>query len=182
MKPHPVFKTINKKFIQAVDVLKTAYREHPIQKNLSDGGIGKIISPSNPSVVGKVRKDETNLNHYQLLTFADHFKIPYEYFYYEDLTFTFSFDQNNPDNFFSKVDGGTPTDTADNIEKKVENTDDLKDLYNKEKVEVYKNLYKNTQEMNKSKDDLIAAKNKQIEMLTQYNDRLEEMLDQNEML
>ncbi len=177
MRSHPTFKVINKKFLQAVDHIKAAYEAHPTKKKLFDNGIGTIISPSNKSVVGGIRKGQENLNHYQLLTFADHFNIPYEYFYYEHLELTFAFDQNNPDNFFSNLTDNrqiSPDEVTEGELKK--NGIAHHDLGN-DKIEVYQNLLKSAKEVNNSKDILIAAKDEQIVVLTRYNEKLEKLLE-----
>ncbi|WP_299243106.1 hypothetical protein [uncultured Aquimarina sp.] len=180
MRSHPAFKLINKKFIEAVDVLKAAYEQHPSKKKLFDNGVGVIISPNNKSKVGKIRKGEDNLNHYELLIFAEHFSIPIEYFYYEDLIFTFSFDKNNPDNFISKVKSKKPYSHNSNIEIDKEpsgNDNALNETFDSDKIDLYQSLLKTCQEMNATKDQLILAKDKQIDVLTKYNESLEKRLE-----
>ena len=128
MNPHPVFKIIDEKFVQAVNTIQEAYQKHPDKNKMSDNRIGLIISPSNRYVVKKIRKGEASLNHYQMLTFADHFNIPYEYFYYKDLVFEFSFTKNDPSGFVSDVNARTLdthlTDKIHTFVKQLEESDD----------------------------------------------------------
>lgn len=103
MTAHPVFKIINAKFILALNTIQEAFKAHPDKKPLTDNAVGQIISPNNRGVIKDIRNGERNLNHYQMLTFADYYNIPYEYFYYESMTFSFSFEKNDPDMYVSQT-------------------------------------------------------------------------------
>jgi len=117
MNQHPVFEIINEQFIKAVDKILLTYQQYSKDIKMSDNKIGGILSPNNKYVVKKIRDGKVNLNHYQMLTFADHFKIPYEYFYHRDLGFDFILENNQ---ISTKADGRNKEEFENHIQQKID--------------------------------------------------------------
>ncbi|WP_027393127.1 hypothetical protein [Aquimarina latercula] len=103
MKNHPALDCIDHQFILAVDQIKAAYKENKNTKHISDHGIGGIIYPTNKTIVKNVRDREKHLPHLVMIAFAEHFNIEIGYFYDKNKTFTFSFEQHDPNNFLSNI-------------------------------------------------------------------------------
>lgn len=176
MKPHPVFKIINKQFIEAVNKLQRIYGEHPTKKRLTDNSIARVISPNNRSIVGKIRQEESNLTHYQMLTFADKYQIPYAYFYDERSNFSCYFDEDNGGKLISEVTFAEHYVKHDDVNELTSSDTAIKNA--EDTPTQIDHLIQATKQMNEVKDQLIESKDEQIKVLTKYNQRLEKLLDQ----
>lgn len=80
MKENPVYDDIDIKFVQAVDEVITVNTELGIKPN-NDSSLGKIVYPTNRSIISSVRGRSKHIPHLALINFAKEFKVDMNYFY-----------------------------------------------------------------------------------------------------
>lgn len=115
MKTKQEIVAIDKKFISALDQVKLAAKELGIKPN-SDSGICKLIYPSSRSVISTVRSGKNHIPHVALINFAKLYNVNMNYFYFDDVPFTFDFKNlvpktNNQKNKHLNLKDITPKDS-----------------------------------------------------------------------
>jgi hypothetical protein len=80
MKENPVYDDIDVKFVQAVDEVITVNTELGIKPN-NDSSLGKIVYPTNRSIISSVRGRSKHIPHLALINFAKEFNVDMNYFY-----------------------------------------------------------------------------------------------------
>ncbi len=80
MKENPVYDDIDIKFVQAVDEVIAVNLELGIKPN-NDSSLGKIVYPTNRSIVSAVRSRSKHIPHLALINFAKQFNVDMNYFY-----------------------------------------------------------------------------------------------------
>lgn len=80
MKENPVYDDIDIKFVQAVDEVITVNTELGIKPN-NDSSLGKIVYPTNRSIVSAVRSRSKHIPHLAIINFAKQFNVDMNYFY-----------------------------------------------------------------------------------------------------
>lgn len=83
MKKSPQFENIDLKFVSALDEVIAVNKELGLKPN-NDSGVGKIIYPSNRSIISSVRSRSKHIPHLALMNFAKEFKVDMNYFYSEE--------------------------------------------------------------------------------------------------
>lgn len=89
---------INELFIKAIDKIQEQAKLIGLKSKKSDNGIGKVIYPSSSGIVNSVRNKSNNIPHTALINFAKQFNVDMNYFYHENVTLKFNFD-----NFKSEI-------------------------------------------------------------------------------
>ena len=87
---------VNKQLLKAVDIILTYNRSNGIALT-SDSAMGKIISPSYPSLIKEMRKGARNLPHKALLRFVATYPYDMNYFYKEELDFIYPLEAEEPE-------------------------------------------------------------------------------------
>jgi hypothetical protein len=82
MKESPQYDEIDEKFVQAVDEVITLNSELGIKPS-NDSSIGKLIYPTNRSIVSAVRSRSKHIPHLAIINFAKQFNVDMNYFYAE---------------------------------------------------------------------------------------------------
>jgi hypothetical protein len=80
MKKNPVYDDIDIKFVQAVDEVITVNTELGIKPN-NDSSLGKVVYPTNRSIVSAVRSRSKHIPHLAIINFAKQFNVDMNYFY-----------------------------------------------------------------------------------------------------
>lgn len=80
--------TVNAQLIKAIDII-IAYNKSEGLPVTSDSAMGKIITPSFPSIVKELRKGARNVPHIGLLRFVAAFPYDMNYFYDDRLDFIY---------------------------------------------------------------------------------------------
>jgi len=80
MKKSPQYVNIDTKFVTALDEVIAVNTELGIKPN-NDSGIGKLIYPSNRSIISSVRSRSKHIPHLALMNFAREFRVDMNYFY-----------------------------------------------------------------------------------------------------
>lgn len=80
MKENQVYDDIDIKFVQAVDEVITVNTELGIKPN-NDSSLGKIVYPTNRSIVSAVRSRSKHIPHLAIINFAKQFNVDMNYFY-----------------------------------------------------------------------------------------------------
>ncbi|WP_339625395.1 hypothetical protein [uncultured Winogradskyella sp.] len=83
MKKSPQFENIDLKFVSALDEVIAVNTELGIKPN-NDSSIGRVIYPSNRSIISSVRSRAKHIPHLALMNFAKEFKVDMNYFYTEE--------------------------------------------------------------------------------------------------
>lgn len=83
MKENPLLDDIDKKFIKAVDEVIAINTELGI-KPANDSAVGKVVYPTNRSIVSAVRGRSKHIPHIALINFAKEFKVDMNYFYRDE--------------------------------------------------------------------------------------------------
>lgn len=80
MKKSPKYVNIDEKFVDALDEVIAVNTKLGIKPN-NDSSIGKIIYPSNRSIISSVRSKSKHIPHLALINFANEFSVDMNYFY-----------------------------------------------------------------------------------------------------
>ncbi|MHA7058427.1 hypothetical protein ACWGOQ_0014490 [Aquimarina sp. M1] len=80
MKQNPDYDTIDLKFIEAIDTVLEKNDELGIKPS-NDSSLGKLIYPSNRSIISSVRSRAKHIPHLALINFAKLFDVDMNYFY-----------------------------------------------------------------------------------------------------
>lgn len=88
MKTTYTLDTVNTQLIKAVDTI-LAYNKSKGLPVTSDSAMGKIISPTFPSIVKELRKGARNVPHIGLIRFVASFPYDMNYFYQKELDFIY---------------------------------------------------------------------------------------------
>ncbi|TGV03582.1 hypothetical protein [Flavivirga rizhaonensis] len=89
MKDNDLYAKIDKKFIQAVDKIVGINKEIGIKPS-NDSSIGKLIYPSNRSIISSVRGKSKHIPHTALINLAKEFNLDMNYFYYDGLELNYA--------------------------------------------------------------------------------------------
>lgn len=85
MKQNPLYDNIDEKFVKAVDEVIAANTELGIKPS-RDSAIGRLVYPSNRSIISAVRSRSKHIPHIALINFSKHFNVDMNYFYNENFT------------------------------------------------------------------------------------------------
>ena len=80
MKEHPAYNYIDTKFVQAVDEVIAKNKELGIKPN-NDSSLGRVVYPTNRSIISSVRARAKHIPHLALINFAKEFNVDMNYFY-----------------------------------------------------------------------------------------------------
>ncbi|WP_046758016.1 hypothetical protein [Kordia jejudonensis] len=100
---------ISELFIEAVDRIQEEAEQIGFKSKKSDNGIGKVIYPTSPGIVNSVRNKKNNIPHTALINFAKQFNVDMNYFYHDNISFKFNFD-----NFNSEIKNYTKSEMQEN--------------------------------------------------------------------
>ena len=85
MKQNPLYNNIDEKFVKAVDEVIAVNTELGIKPS-RDSAIGRLVYPSNRSIISAVRSRSKHIPHIALINFAKQFNVDMNYFYNENFT------------------------------------------------------------------------------------------------
>ena len=85
MRQNPLYDEIDEKFVKAVDEVIAVNSELGI-KPIRDSAIGKLIYPSNRSIISSVRGRSKHIPHVAIINFAKQFNVDMNYFYNDEST------------------------------------------------------------------------------------------------
>ncbi len=80
MRQNPLYTIIDDKFLDAVDEIKRINTKLGIKPN-KDSAIGRLIYPSNRSIISSVRSQAKHIPHIAIINFAKEFNVDMNYFY-----------------------------------------------------------------------------------------------------
>ncbi len=153
MRTTHTLETVNSQLIKAVDII-LAYNRLEGLPVTSDSAMGKIISPTFPSIVKELRKGARNVPHIGLVRFVASFPYDMNYFYNKDLDFIYP------------PQSKEPTLAAKTVEDKLDNT--LKDFF-----------FENPEVSKKEQETLLVLKKTLVEVFnTTSAASKKELLDQ----
>lgn len=109
MKENPQYDKIDMKFLSAVDEVITINTELGI-KPTNDSSIGKLVYPTNRSIVAAVRGKMKHIPHLALINFAEQFNVNMNYFYSENAPLQY----HSKDIMNINVSGNSISSTGDN--------------------------------------------------------------------
>ena len=88
MKKNTDYFQIDKKFIEAIDIILAYHIENNI-KPTNDSAIAKLIYPPNRNIISSVRGGHKHIPHLAIINMAKVFDVDMNYFYKEDIPFEY---------------------------------------------------------------------------------------------
>lgn len=88
MKENTDYFQIDKKFIQAIDMILAYHIENKI-KPTNDSAIAKLIYPANRNIISSVRGGHKHIPHLAIINMAKVFDLDMNYFYKQDVPFVY---------------------------------------------------------------------------------------------